>query len=85
MRITLNKVIIVDKQICKFLQKILYIFNMYTDSTKYIYLYKLVVILPSYDIINKQKSIYPLYKITDSTTMYIKKLNYLPILISDYI
>lgn len=85
MRITLNKVIIVDKQICKFLQKILYIYNIYTDSTKYIYLYRLVVILPLHDIINKQKLIYLVCKITDSITIYIKKLNYLPLLINDYI
>lgn len=55
MRITHNELVVVAKEARRSLQKISYIYNVYIDSIKYIYLYRLVIILPSHGIISKQK------------------------------
>lgn len=66
-RLTLNNVVLVGRQTRKFLQKILLyvIYGFYK-----IYLYRLIVILLSHNVINKQNYIDLIFGIIDFVTIY---------------
>ena len=66
----LNKIDVFDKQMHKFGQKILF---CYMCRFYKVYLYKLVVILPLHDVINKQKLIDLVCKISRSAIIQLWK------------